>query len=304
MAFASWSLPGLVLAAVLVLAMVLFPLVLAAWSRGRVPTAVIVGASAAFAVVALLGSAWAVQRSLIYYPDTTDPGSASTRFASGQDVELHTGDGMTLNAWRVDPASPNGMAVLYLPGNGGNRLVRSEVGQQLADRGFTVLLVDYRGYGGNPGSPSEDGLIRDAEAAATYLVDAGFAPERTVYVGESIGTGVAVALAAERPPAGVVLRSPYTRLSDVATEQVGLPIGWLLSDRFDTMGRIGDVDSPLLVLAGVEDQLIPPTQSEEVAAGAPNLHEIVILPGAGHNDDAWFGSYLADQVAAFAEHLG
>ena len=102
------------------------------------------------------------------------------------------------------------MAVLFAPGNGGNRAGQGGVRRVAERRGLAVLLMDYRGYGGNPGSPSEDGLAADAKAAAQALEELGYPATRTLYFGESLGTGVVSALQAERPPAGVVLRSPFT----------------------------------------------------------------------------------------------
>lgn len=253
-------------------------------------------------IVALLaGLLWFGQRSLIYYPDRSDPGPASAALESGSDVTLTTSDGLTLRAWRIDPREPNGMAALYLPGNGGNRLGRVSIGQSLAEEGFTVLLLDYRGYGGNPGSPNEQGLLRDARAAVVHLTDAGSEPSNLVYVGESIGTGVAVQLAAEAPPAGVVLRSPYTRLADVADRVIPVPLGWALRDKFDTLTHISEVHSPVTVLAGDADTLIDPAQSRAVADAAPNLHEFVLTVGADHNDPVWFGPYVAAKAAEFAQ---
>ena len=107
------------------------------------------------------------------------------------------------------------MAVLVAPGNGGNRQGRAGFAEALSRRGLAVLLMDYRGYGGNPGSPNEDGLAADALAAAEALEELGYPPERTIYFGESLGAGVVAALQAKRPPAGLVLRSPFTELADV-----------------------------------------------------------------------------------------
>lgn len=245
----------------------------------------------------LLGALWVGQRALIFFPDRADPGRADRWFARGSDVTLHTSDGLDLRAWRVDPAEPNGYAVVYLPGNGGNRAGRVPVAEALTARGFTVLLVDYRGYGGNPGSPSEEGLIADALAAVDLLVASGFAPERLIYVGESVGTGVATALAIERPPAGVLLRSPYTSLDAVARAHYKVPLGWLLRDHFDTASRIGQVSAPVTVLAGDADTLIDPAQSEAVAAGVRHLHAWDLVEGAGHNDEIWFGDLVARHAA-------
>lgn len=241
------------------------------------------------------------QRSVYYQPDRTDPGSVTAHLDAGSDVILHTDDGLDLRAWRIDPGRPRGMAVLYLPGNGGNRAGRLGIGQELAERGFTVLLLDYRGFGGNPGRPSEDGLAADARAAAAYLRSEGFEPGATLYVGESIGTGVAAHLAISDPPAGVLLRSPFTSLGARIDHSTGVPMGWIMRDEFDTLSRMGSIDVPVTVLAGASDTLIPPGMSLEVAGAAPRLHHYEEVPGAGHNDPVWFGPFLADQVVSLAE---
>lgn len=259
----------------------------------------VLGVMAVIAAVAYFG-----QRSMIYFPDRSDPGRAAQVLGGGTDVTLRTNDGLDLRAWRVDPEGDDrGLAVLYLPGNGGNRAGRATVGLALAEQGFTVLLLDYRGYGGNPGSPSESGLLTDAQAAVTYLREAGFGPEQTIYVGESIGTGVATHLAVTHPAAGVLLRSPYTSLADVARAAYGIPLGWVLRDRFDSLSEMPQITSPVSVLSGAVDTIIPPAQSRAIADAAPDLHEHVELPGVGHNDSVWFGPFLAERVAALADSL-
>jgi len=242
------------------------------------------------------------QRSLIYYPDPMDPGPVAERAPNGEDVSFTTADGLTLGAWMLRPAAANGIAVLYLPGNGGNRRERLDVGEAIADLGYTVLLMDYRGYGGNPGSPTEPGLLLDARAAAEYLRKAGFPPSKTLYVGESVGTGVAVQLAVTDPPAGVLLRSPYTSLVAVARDLYPwLPAGLILEDRFDTLAQLPKVTMPITVLCGSADTLISPEQSRAVADQAPNLFEFQMVSGADHNDDVWFGPYLAEKVDRLAK---
>lgn len=258
------------------------------------------------ALIVVAAVVWFGQRRLIYFPDRGEPGPAGDSLARGSDVQLRPADGLTLTAWRVIPSGESrDWAVLYLPGNGGNRAWRAPVARVLAEQGFTVLLVDYRGYGGNPGSPSEEGLVRDAQAAQEYLAQSGFAAERTIYVGESIGTGVAAHLAERVPPAGLLLRSPYASLGAVASHTVGgLPIGWAIRDRFDTLGRMPAIDAPVTVLAGGADETIPPAQSRAVADAAPNLFAFHERPGVGHNDALWFGPYLAQQVSDLADHAG
>ena len=141
----------------------------------------------------------------------------------------------SLGAWFVPAAgsADTGMAVLVVPGNGGNRVDRAEFAEGARRRGLAVLLVDYRGYGGNPGTPSEDGLAADADAAVGALTELGYPPDRTVYFGESLGSGVVAALQVRHPPAGVVLRSPFTELADVGAHHYPwLPVRALLRDRF------------------------------------------------------------------------
>ncbi|MCA1783380.1 MAG: alpha/beta hydrolase [Dermatophilaceae bacterium] len=255
----------------------------------------------------LLGAAYLGQRHLVFFPDASDPGplAETAPDVAGQNVRLRTDDGLALAAWLLEPTgSDRGTAVLYLPGNGGNRAGRLDVGQALAAEGFTVLLVDYRGYGANPGSPSEDGLAADARAAAAYLRSVGFTPERTVYVGESIGTGVTARLAASDPPAGIVLRSPFTSLVDVGAAHYPRPaVRLILRDRFESARYLADSPVPVVVLSGDADDIVPAASSAALAAAVGTLHREVVLPGVGHNDAIWFGPFLAEQVAALADDV-
>src|SRR5215217_1436940 len=159
------------------------------------------------------------------------------------------------------------MAVLVAPGNGGNRLARRDLAAELSRRGLAVVLMDYRGYGGNPGSPSEDGLAKDAMAAALTLEELGYPAERTIYFGESLGTGVVSALQARRTPAGVVLRSPFPELADVGAHHYPwLPVRLLLRDRFPVVAHLRESEVPVTVVYGDRDSVVPTRLSERVAA--------------------------------------
>ena len=251
----------------------------------------------------VIGVLAALQRQLIYFPDTAPVPSARDVVDGGRDVTLRTSDGLELGAWFVppSPASDLQMAVLVAPGNGGNRSGRLGLASELSRRGLAVLLMDYRGYGGNPGSPSEDGLARDAMAAARALEDLGYPAERTIYLGESLGTGVVTALHARRPPAGVVLRSPFTELADVGSHHYPwLPVRLLLEDRFPVVELLRASTVPVTVIYGDRDSVVPTELSARVADEAASLAERVVIRGADHNDAVMFGPRIADAVARLA----
>jgi len=255
---------------------------------------------------AVVGVLWAWQRQLIYFPDARQVPPAAAVIAGSRDVTLHTNDGLELGAWFVPAAGgeDTGLAVLLAPGNGGNRADRAGFAELLRQRGLAVLLMDYRGYGGNPGSPSEQGLAADADAAAQALEELGYPAARTLYFGESLGTGVVAALQVERPPAGVVLRSPFTRLADVGSHHYPwLPVRTMLRDRFTVVEHLAFSDVPVTVIYGDRDSVVPPQLSARVAHGVPALAETLVLAGVNHNDPAMFGAQVADAVARLAEQV-
>ncbi len=249
----------------------------------------------------------ALQRQLIYLPDTRAVSSAGAVLEGAKDVSLHTSDGLTLAAWFVPAAgdTDRGMAVLVAPGNGGNRSDRVGLASGLSGRGFAVLLLDYRGYGGNPGSPSEDGLAADADAAVAELAERGYPARRTIYFGESLGGGVVAALQARRPPAGVVLRSPFTELADVGAHHYPwLPVRLLLRDRFPVVAHLSRSEIPVTVVYGDRDSVVPTRLSARVADEATSLVERVVIPGADHNDPVMVGRPVVDAVVRLAEAVG
>lgn len=244
---------------------------------------------AALMAVALLvvALAWAFQRRLVYLPSGAPAVAPQEVLDGGSAVSVRTEDGLDLAAWHAPPTGPNtGITVLVLPGNAGSRVLRAPLARALAGAGFAVLLLDYRGYGGNTGLPTEEGLAADARAAHRYLVDErGVDPARLVLFGESLGGAVATRLAVERPVGGLVLRSPFTSLTDMAAVHYPfLPAGVLLRDRFPVRATVESVTAPVVVVLGPEDRIVPAEQSRAVAAavGAP----VVEVPGAGHNDPA------------------
>lgn len=263
------------------------------------------------------GGLWAGQRSLVYFPDRTAvppteellPGLAGAR-----DVVLRTSDDLDLRASYV-PADPVcGVTVLLTPGNGGSRAGRTDLVRGLAGQGLGVLAVDYRGYGGNPGSPSETGTRRDARAAYDFLTrDEGIDSDRLLYFGESLGGAVATDLAAEHPPGALLLRSPFASLAAMARSAYGVPAGPVLRDEYDVVGavrRLGAVapGTPLTVVLGDADAIVPASQSREVASAgraAGLAVDEVVLAGADHNEPVLVhGPEVLAAAAALAERIG
>ena len=266
----------------------------------RVAQVVLTVAVVLLAALALL---WSQQRRLIYLPAPRSVPPAEALLPGAEEVSFPTEDGLRLDGWFLPAAAAGrGPAVLVCNGNAGNRSLRAPLAAALARAGLAVLLFDYRGYAANPGRPTEPGLAADARAAAAYLagrpeVD----PARLVYFGESLGAAVALRLATERPPAALVLRSPFWSLAEVGrVHYPWLPVSLLLADRYDAAARVGRLAAPLLVVAGERDRIVPAAHSRRLFDAAPQPKRFVLLPGADHNDlDLLAGPRLLDEVTAF-----
>jgi fermentation-respiration switch protein FrsA (DUF1100 family) len=251
----------------------------------------------------LVGLLWAVQRRLVYLPDDGPLPAAADAVPGARDVRLTTADGLTLGAWFVPGPTGDAPAVLVANGNGGNRSLRAPLARALSAAGLAVLLFDYRGYGGNPGSPSEEGLALDVRAARTWLLEeAGIPADRLLYYGESLGCAVVTGLAVEHPPAGLLLRSPFVDLAAVGSEHYPfLPVRLLLRDRYPVAEQVARVRVPTTVVYGGGDTIVPPAQSRRVADAAAQLHRRIEVPGADHNDAVLLdGEVLVDAVVELA----
>lgn len=247
-------------------------------------------ALASLLVVATIGTVvlWALQRRLIYFPLGDVPRPAAVGLPRAQEVSFVTADGVTLHGWFVPPTGSDlGMTAIVFNGNAGHRGFRAPLAAMLADSGLATLLFDYRGYGENNGQPSEEGLAQDALAAYDYVVARNEVnPDRLVYFGESLGTGVAVRLATERSPGALILRSPFTSLIDVGRHHYPLlPVATLLRDRYASIDRIADIKCPLLVITAAHDSVVPSELSRQLYEAARPPKHLVIIDGVDHNDD-------------------
>jgi fermentation-respiration switch protein FrsA (DUF1100 family) len=264
-------------------------------------------AVAGLLLVAVLGAViWAGQRRAMYFPFGGTPSLAGTGLEGAEAVALATEDGLTLGAWFVPAKGPVRFTAIVFNGNAGHRGHRADLAAALARDGVAVLLMDYRGFGGNGGAPSEEGLAIDARAARAYLLSREDADaSRILYFGESLGTAVATRLAAEHAPAALILRSPFVSMSEVGRFHYPfLPVGWLLRDRYDAAAAIRRVTSPVLVIAGDRDAIIPIAHSRRLFEAANEPKTFVVMPGADHNDFALLaGKPMMDAIAAFLSAL-
>lgn len=252
-------------------------------------------------LVLVLVVIWAGQRWLIYFPEGAPPGPAAVGLRQADLVAFVTRDGLRLEGWFVAGRPPlTGHTVIVFNGNGGNRAYRAALADALAARGIGCLLFDYRGYGGNPGLPSERGLTEDALAARLAVAERpDVDPQRIVYFGESLGAAVATRLAATHAPAALILRSPFTNLADIGRYHYPwLPVRWLLRDRYPVLDLVRQLHLPILVIAGDADDIVPSSFSESVYDAAPGPKRLVMIEGAGHNDEALLdGPKLVDAIA-------
>ncbi len=248
----------------------------------------------------------ALLNSFLYFPVREIarwPGDAGL---DARDVRIDTEDGERLHGWLVSARGPLRGHLLLCHGNAGNVGDRVEHARLLSRAGFSVLLFDYRGYGCSTGRPSEEGTYRDARAAREALErEADLDQAGPVYLGESLGGAVALALALEAPPRGLVLQSTFTSVRDMAREHYPyLPSGFL-PDAYPSLSRIERLRSPVLVMHGEDDEIVPASHGRALFEAAPEPKALRLFPGLGHNDLVErAGDDYAESIASWCDGLG
>ncbi len=196
-------------------------------------------------------------------------------------VSVKTQDGLSLQAW-YHPAKPHKPTLLFLHGNAGHIGDRAHLVEPYVNEGFGIFLFEYRGYGDNPGRPSETHNIADAQIALNNLRKQNAC---IVVYGESLGTGVAVALAAQNKVAALILQSPFARLGNVAQKHYPfLPVDFLLREPYNSIDQIASIHTPLLIMHGAQDQLVPVAEAEKLYQPALPPKLLVIAADKTHND--------------------
>lgn len=242
------------------------------------------------------------QSHLIYFPSRDCHATPSDVGLSFEDLRLETSDGVSIAAWYIPHSHAKG-SVIFCHGNAGNIADRLHSVKLLCNLGYNVLIFDYRGYGQSEGSPNEAGTYEDAEAAWRYLVEVrGESPRRVVVFGRSLGGAVAIELASRHTPAALVVESTFTRLTDIGRIHYPLiPVGLLLTNRYDSLNKVPAIPCPKLFLHGIDDELIPVGNARTLFEAAASPKQFVETPG-GHNTGGFtYGPEYAAQLGAFVD---
>lgn len=244
----------------------------------------------ALGYLGVVAALYVKQREMLFpIPTVTRTSPDAAGLAQAEEHVLTTADGERIIVWHV-PAQPGRRVVIYCPGNGDSLAGAAGRFRDIVADGTGLIALSYRGYAGSSGQPSEHGLL--ADAAATYAFAASrYEPGRMIAWGYSLGTGVAIALAADHPFAALILEAPYTSITDVAAAAFPyLPVRLLLKDHFASDTRLQRVTAPILMMHGTEDTTIPIAFGERLFALAHDPKQFVRIVGAHHDDLDNFGT--------------
>ena len=258
--------------------------------------------AAALGYAGVVGAAYLLQRRMVYMPDARPPDPAVAAALGFEAVTHRTSDGLALESWYAPPGTAEQPVLVFFHGNADAIARRAPKFVPFLDAGFGALLVEYRGYSGNPGTPHEAGLYRDGEAALAWLGASGVEAGRVVLYGSSLGTGVAVELATRHAVGALVLESPFTSLADVgARAYPWLPVRLLARERYDSLAKMTRVRAPVLVLHGEADGIVPPDMGRAILDAAPGPKAGLFAPRLDHDGMAIDGApaFVMEKLRAF-----
>lgn len=246
----------------------------------------------------LLAVMFFMQRSLLYPAGKNLPAIEYFGISGLHEVEIETKDGLKQKHWYVPARDSMQPTVVVFHGNAGQLADRVPKFHFFAEAGYGVLFAGYRGYSGNEGSPKQEDLVADAHDLLDWLAAQGIGPEKTVLYGESLGSGVAVQVAAQREVASLVLEAPFTSVAEVAQSHYWyLPARWLILDKWNSLARADQIRVPVLILHGEQDQVTNVRFGRRLLDAIQSPKEGIFVPEAGHNDLYNFG--LQDRVTGF-----
>ncbi len=228
----------------------------------------------------------ALEHMFLYFPDTEivmTPASIGLEF---EDIRFQASDGTKLHGWYL-PGEKDKPLILFCHGNAGNISHRVDNLRLLNELGLSVFIFDYRGYGQSEGKATEAGTYADIRGALNWLKGKGWSEQQMIYFGRSLGAAIALQLAIEHPPAGLVLESPFTSIEAIGKHHypiLWVLAGWALDVRYDNIVKINQLKTPLLIFHGEEDEIIPQQMGRELFERAPLPKQFYSIPFAGHNN--------------------
>ena len=254
-----------------------------------------------FVYLSILIFLFVFQRNILFVPDRSTPRLTETNVSEMSEVSIETTDGLSLTSWfyRGKVEKP---LIIYFQGNAGNISDRDYKARFLIDNDYSVLLLGYRGYGGNKGQPSEEGLSKDGEAALEFAKRENFEASNIILYGESLGTGVVVDLGTLTKFKGIVLEAPYTSIEALAKKRYWfVPVRYLLKDKFDSISKVSQLTSPTLVLHGDSDQVIDLDYGKQLYDAIPQPKNFAAFHGGGHSNLFDFGAGI--EILSFINSL-
>ena len=249
---------------------------------------------------AICAGLWFGQTKLIFMPTkeiTTTPAEFNAKFEDVWiPVQTETGT-ENIHAWWMPNAEQEKLnlrdrrVLLYLHGNGRNVGANAKHANRLQGYGFSVLLIDYRGYGKSEGGfPSETSVYTDAQTAWNYLIQKGYRPEQIMIYGHSLGGAVAIDLAVKNPQAkGMIVDGSFTSISELASREPKyrvFPIDLLIHQRIDSIAKVNSLKTPVLYIHGTADEIIPVAMGQRLYEATPSRKQLMLVPNAGHNNTA------------------
>ena len=228
----------------------------------------------------------AMEHHFLYFPDKTLVGTPALAGLEFEDVSFPAADGVSLHGWLV-PGKKDWPLILFCHGNAGNISHRIDNLLLFHRLGVSVFIFDYREYGQSAGTASEEGTYQDVRGALRFLQSRGWQPERMIYFGRSMGAAVALQLALEAPPAGLVLESPFPSISAMGWHHYPVLyflLGWIFSASYDNLDKISRLHAPLLIFLGKKDLVVPEKMARKLFARANEPKAFHLIDGAGHND--------------------
>lgn len=228
----------------------------------------------------------ALEHYFLYFPSQQHEATPAQAGLNYEEIAFQASDGTGLTGWLI-PGTPEAPVVLFCMGNAGNMSHRLDTLKMLHDLGVAVFIFNYRGYGTSEGKASEAGLYADASGAMAFLQSRGWPPERTIIFGRSLGAAVGLETALRKPPAGLIMEAAFTSIKAMGKQHYSLInflLGWLIDAKFDNLGKINQLSSPLLIIHGSNDSICPPVMAEELYAAAPQNKRYLKIPGAEHNE--------------------